>query len=88
MADEQREKRSHVSRRVSDDDYSRREIRMAPLGLSVLPALRGAMERWEAICFHGLNPEQIAGYQETSQIITGNVIAVNQENAQEEEANE
>ena len=79
------ENRGLISRSVSEDDCRRKEIRLTASGASGLPALHGAMEQWEAFCFKGLSPEQIAGFQETNQIVIGNMFAENHENTHREE---
>ena len=80
------EKKGLISRSVREDDYRRKEIRMTVYAAAKLPALHKAMEQWEALCYKGLSPGQIAGFQETSQIVIGNMSEENLENIQGEEA--
>jgi DNA-binding MarR family transcriptional regulator len=79
------EEKGLIARNMRNDDYRRKEIHLTASGAAKLPALHEAMGCWEAACFMGLNPEQIAGFQEASQFILGNMMANHQKNTNGEE---
>ena len=62
-----------IAREWTSEDCRRKNIRLTEAGEACLPALHKAMERWEASCYRGLSPEEIAGFTHTCATIIANI---------------
>ncbi len=62
-------------RRATDDGDKRNKVcHLTGEGKQLVPQLQEILNQWEAACFQGLSPEDIAAFHRISQTITGNLI--------------
>lgn len=68
------ENKGLIRRQADDEDQRNKDIYLTDQGESRLPQLRAALDRWEATCFLGIDPEEIRQFQRISERITQNLI--------------
>lgn len=68
------ENKSLIQREAAGEDQRNKIINLADHGKSQLPQLHDTLDRWEAACFFGIEPDEILQFQRISERITHNLI--------------
>jgi len=68
-------KKKGLIRREADGEDQRNKIcHLTPKGQAMTPQLHKALADWEDACFEGLDPEELAQFRKTSEMISRNLM--------------
>lgn len=63
-----------IRRQADGEDQRNKVIHLTDQGERRLPQLQAVLDRWEAACFLGIDPEEIRQFQRISERITQNLV--------------